>query len=198
MAAAFRRHLALSFLIYPTPLTVSLSDSDSSSLIHDHLDNSEDLQVTRQTNYRSLAASLSLLDIGIGPGPTTVPCQPPSIDGEALPPLLGAEEIAFNKQLDALVQHIKLLGNQIVEAGAISDLTRLEAKDCVERLCHRLENAARIGGRKKRAVFEDEDEVVRATKRIFGKWMVRGGTGVVKVDIDDVKEEEGTSSAMES
>jgi hypothetical protein len=174
LTAAFRRHLALSFVLYPTPLTISLSDSDFCALIHDHLDASKAFTITNKTHYASLAASFSLLDIGIGPGPTKVPCQPPPIDGEPPPTLLNAEEIAFNKQIDALVQHIKLLSNRIIEAGAMSDLTRLEAKDCAERLCHRLENASRIGGRKKRSVFDDEDVVVHASKRMFGKWIGKG------------------------
>jgi hypothetical protein len=174
LTAAFQRRLALSFVLSPT--LPPAFDSDFSTLLHDHLNASKAFKVTKHTHYATLAASLSLLDIGIGPGPTPVPCQPPPADDSSPPetPLLTAEEIAFNKRIDALVQHIKLLGNRIVEAGAIADLTRLEAKDCVEKLVHRLESAARIGGRRKRGVFEDEEEVVRAGKRLFGRWIKRG------------------------
>lgn len=174
MTAAFRRHLALSFVFYPTRIAISLSDTDFCSLLHDHLETSQTYNINKKTHYASLAASLSLLDTGIGPGPMTVPCQPPPIDGEPPPTLLNAEEIAFNKQIDGLVQHIKLISNRIVEAGAIADLTRLEAKDCAERLCHRLESAVRIGGRRKRGIFDDEDAAVTASKKLFGRWIGKG------------------------
>jgi hypothetical protein len=195
MTAAFRRHLALSFLIYPTPVTTSLSDSDISSIIHLHLNESKDFKITRGTNYRTLAASLTLLDVGIGPGPTNVPCRPPPTEGESPGNLLNAQEIAFNKKVDTLVQHIKLLGNKIVEAGAISDLTRLEAKNCLERLVHRLENSVRIGGALKRSVFDDP-EVDRQRKKLF-KWVTKkpatpvGGSddAAAEADVDDEMED---------
>jgi hypothetical protein len=45
-----------------------------------------------------------------------------------------------------------------MEAGAVADLTILDAKDCVERLCSRLEHAVRIGGKKSHDVFGSNDE----------------------------------------
>lgn len=193
MSASFRQHLALAFLIYPGPLNVPPSSPGISSLIHDHLDTSPDYFITRRTDYASLAARLSLLDIGIGPGPTTIPyaLPPPQEESETQtlphPKSLTAEEIAFNKEIDDLVRHIKLISNKFVQAGAISDLTRLQAKNCSEQLCRRLENAARIGGRRKTMVFsrEEDTEVGGGNKGFLSNWMgrnkarSRSGTPVV-------------------
>ncbi|KAF2281612.1 uncharacterized protein EI97DRAFT_454779 [Westerdykella ornata] len=208
LSATFRRHLALSFLLGPaTPIPASLSETDFSHLIHTYLSTDPALKITRHTDYASLAATISLLDVAIGTGPLPVPCQPPAPpqrDSNSIPSstsaatwrfkgpsrsVLTAEEISFNKVIDGLVQSIKLLGNGIVEAGAISDLSRLEAKDGLERLVRRLESAVRIGGRRKRAVFEvDEEDWVgegegemekkrRVVERWFGGRMKDGGGG---------------------
>lgn len=164
--------MALAFLIYPAALNVPLDDPSVSSLIHTHLDNSDGFNITRETDYRALAARFALLDITIGPGLSSVPHQPPKDPASptfAKNPALSSEDVAFNKEIDKLVEHIKLLSNNIIEAGAISDLSRLDAKDYSERLCHRLENTVRIGGRKKKIVFETEDEAEQSRK-LFSRW----------------------------
>jgi hypothetical protein len=74
--------------------------------------------------------------------------------------------------VDALAKHIKLVGNSIIEAGAVADLTILEAKDCVERLCARLEHAVRIGGKKSYDMFgtnNDDQGKQRNIKDMFSK-----------------------------
>lgn len=179
LTATFRQQLALAFLLYPTPLDTPVSSPGIAAIIHNYLDGTSHFNITRDTNYADLAARLSLLDVGIGPGPTTVPDlrSPEPLYEESKSPIpirlssLSTEEIAFNKEVDTLAKRVRLLSNKIVEAGAISDLTRLDAKDGSEKLCHRLEDAVRIGGRKKINIFEDENAAEVKSKRFFGKWL---------------------------
>jgi hypothetical protein len=163
--------MALALLVYPTPLSVPLDDPSVPSLVHAHLDSSSGFNITRETDYRDLAARFALLDIAIGPGLANVPHQPPKDPDSpksAKGPVVSAEVLSFNKEIDTLVEHIKLLSNNIIEAGAISDLSRLDAKDCSERLCHRLDNAVRIGGRKKKNLFDTEE--IDGSRKMFSKW----------------------------
>jgi hypothetical protein len=196
-SATFRRHLALAFLLHPTPLNIPLSSSDLPDVIHDHLNRSPDFFITKTTNYASLAAHFSLLDIGIGPGPMKVPYpRPPELSFDdsqhaVLPQRipLSTEDHTFNKEVDALAKHIKLLSNNIVEAGAISDLSRLDAKDSSERMVRRLENAVRIGGRRRKNIFDDEDEMKEGSSRVFRKWFIKseGKSDAPGVKMEDVK-----------
>jgi hypothetical protein len=140
-----------------------LSSPNIPPLIHNHLESSPHFKITRDTNYITLAARISLLDIGIGPGPLTVPYQPPCTlaesESQEPPPLesTSAEEKAFNK-------------DDIQQVGAIDDMTRLDAKDCFDRLYHRLEDAVRIGGRKSMNVFENNDSTQASSRKLFQKW----------------------------
>jgi hypothetical protein len=72
--------------------------------------------------------------------------------------ILTKKEIEFNQEIDTLAQHVKFVINRISEAGAINDPSRLDAKDNGEKLVHRLQSAARIGGRKRINVFGDSAE----------------------------------------
>jgi hypothetical protein len=165
LTAYLRRHLALSFVLYPNIVDVPLSDPQLPALVHQHLETSTDFFINKQTDYSLLAARMTLLDIAIGPGLLTVPYRPlvspaPSQAGSSpvlAPSPAPAEVKEFNKAVDALAKHIKILGNSVIEAGAVTDLTILDAKDCVERLCSRLEHAVRIGGKKMHDVFGDGD-----------------------------------------
>jgi hypothetical protein len=147
-------------------LDVPLAHPSIPELVHNHLETSPDFRISKDTDYHFLAARITLLDIAIGPGLLSVPYRPlvsaaPSQAGSSpiMAPLPGSDEIKdFNKEVDALAQHIKFLGNSIMEAGAVADLTILDAKDCVERLCSRLEHAVRIGGKKSHDVFGSNDE----------------------------------------
>lgn len=166
LTAYFQRHLALSFLLQPTRIYIPLADPKIPGLIHKHLNTSPSFQISKSTDYAHFAARLTLLDIAIGPGLLSVPYQPlvsPTSSQAGSSPVTAPLPISsdvkdFNKEVDALARHIKLLGNSIVEAGAVVDLTILDAKDCIERLCSRLEHAARIGGKKVHNVFGDDDE----------------------------------------
>lgn len=131
--------------------------------------------MSKDANYSHVAARLALLDIAIGPGPTTVPylplISPPPSETGSSPPLAptpaSSELKEFNKGVDALAQHIKLIGNSIVETGATLDLTILEAKERCERLFWRLQHAVRIGGKKAENVFGDDDEKQLKVKKFF-------------------------------
>jgi hypothetical protein len=157
-------------------LQYPLSSPNIPLLIHNHLESSPHFKITRDIDYISLAARISLLDIGIGPGPLSVPYQPPSTlaepESQEPPPLEwdSAEETAFNKEVDELANHIKLLSNGIQEVGGIDDMTRLDAKDCFDRLYHRLEDAVRIGGRKSTNVFKNNNSTQAGSRKLFQKW----------------------------
>jgi hypothetical protein len=178
LTAYFRRHLALSFLVHPDIVDLPLADSQMSTFLHKLLQSSQHFRINKDTDYRFLTARMTLLDVAIGPGLSIVPYQPlvspaPSRSGSSpiMAPVPGSDEVKdFNKEVDALAQRIKLLGNSIMEAGAVADLTILDAKDSVERLCSRLEHAVRIGGKKMHDVFGDEeDEKQLKVMEIFRK-----------------------------
>ena len=179
LTAYLQRHLALSFLVYPTMVHVPLADPTVPDFIRKHLNRSSEFRIDNDTNYGHLAARLTLLDIAIGPGLLTVPYQPlssptPSQAGSSpvRAPIPASSEIKhFNKEIDALTRQIKLLGNSIVEAAAVMDMSILESKDTVERLCARLEHAVRIGGKKTHNVFGGDEEQDKQLKvnRFFKK-----------------------------
>jgi hypothetical protein len=166
LTAYFRRHLALSFLVHPDTVDLPLADPQVPAFVHEHLRRSQSFRINKETDYRFLTARMTLLDVVIGPGLSTIPYQPlvspapsRSESSPIMAPVPGSDEVKeFNKEVDALAQHIKLLGNSIMEAGAVTDLTILDAKDSIERLCSRLEHAVRIGGKKMHDVFGDDEE----------------------------------------
>lgn len=179
LTASLRRHLALAFLLHPSPLKVSLDSPKILPMIHKLLESSPHFVIRnkRGTDYKAFAARLVLLDIGIGPGLGVVPYPRPVAPEEiqiSKARGLTAEDIAFNHQVDDLARHVRLVGNQIVEAGALTDITILEAKDASEKLFHRLENAVRIGGIKKR-VFIAEEEASEASRNVFLNWVKKPG-----------------------
>ena len=166
LTAYLQRHLALAFLVHPTPVDVPLSDPKVSDIIYKHMKNSPSFQVNKNTNYSHLAARLAHLDIAIGPGLLDVPYQPLSSpttseagSSPVSAPVPASSEVRdFNNQVDALAREFQLLGNSIVEAGAVVDLTIMDTKDSIERLRARLEHAVRIGGKKAHNVFGNDDE----------------------------------------
>ncbi|UPX15930.1 uncharacterized protein EKO05_0006361 [Ascochyta rabiei] len=177
LTAYLQRYLALSFLLYPTSVDVPLADAQLPDLIHTHLETSPHYRMNQGTDYSFLTARLALLDIAIGPGPLNVPYMPlvsppPSEAGSSpfLAPTPGSSEVkVFNRAVDVLAQHIKLLGNSIVETGATLDLTILEAKERCERVYWRLQHAVRIGGKKADDVFGDDEEERQTKIRSFLK-----------------------------
>lgn len=166
LTAYLQRHLALSFLFHPIAVDIPLADARLPGLLHTQLESSPHFRMCKDTNYSFVVARLTLLDIAVGPGPLTVPylpliSPPPSEAGSPPPvaPMPASFEVKeFNKEVDALAQHIKLLGNSIIETGAALDLTILEAKERCERVYWRLQHAVRIGGKKVDNVFGENEE----------------------------------------
>jgi hypothetical protein len=156
---------------------MSLEDPQLPEVLREHLAISLHFRIKKDTDYSYLAARLTLLDIAIGPGLLTVPYQPlisPSTSqADFFPnkaPLPSSSDIKrFNGHIESLAQHIKILGNSIVEAGAVTDLTILEAKDCIEKLCSRLEYAVRIGGKKHHNMFGTDNGGEQLKITIFQK-----------------------------
>lgn len=181
LTAYLQRYLALSFLLHPEVVDVPLSDPKIARMIHQCLNTAPSFRVNKHTNYGHLADLVMLLDIAIGPGLLSVPYQPlvspaPSQGGSSpmdAPVPDSWEMKEFNKEIDALVQHVKMIGNSIVEAGAVVDLSILEAKDATERLCARLEHAVRLGGKKVHNPFAEKDEEQNQQPRLF-KFFGRG------------------------
>lgn len=93
-----------------------------------------------------------------------------------LPPI-SPEEKEFNIQVDALAHQIRLLSNDIVEVGALSNPAKMDAKERSERLVHRLQSTVRTRGRA-RKVFGDVLQEDEGGKVGIGKWFGRrGGAG---------------------
>jgi hypothetical protein len=181
LTASIQRYLALSFLLHPIKVTHPLTSPETLSSIHNHLQKSPNFRVNKKTDYAILAARFTLLDIAIGPGPLIVPFRlitSPSASPESQEqspveaPKPTSDEIkVFNQEVDTLAQRIRLIGNSIHVAGAITDLSRLTASDACDRLRTRLQHVVRIGGKKMKTVFgEDETEDGKATlKDYFNK-----------------------------
>lgn len=181
LTAYLRRHLALSFLLHPIPVDLPLADPQLPALIHKHLRTSSQWHMNKDTNYSFVAARISLLDTAIGPGPLTVPyiplVSPPPSEAGSLSPLVPTPASSalkgFNTEVDALAQHIKLLGNSIVETGAALDLTILTAKERCERLYWRLQHAVRVGGKKEENIFGGNEDVKQLKVKKFFKALPR-------------------------
>lgn len=192
LTASMQRYLALSFLVHPLKVTHPLGSPEVLELIRTLLQSSPKFRITKDTDYADLAAQFTLLDMAIGAGPLAVPYQPlispPASPNSQELSLLAAltppsdEVRKFNKEVDALAQHIRFIGNSINVAGAITDLTRLAANDCCERLCTRLESAVRIGGKRVNDVFKDEEEGNVQGKAIFRNWLSKRKTGSTSLD----------------
>jgi hypothetical protein len=193
----FQRRLALSFFLYPTPFTDSLTSPHLPAIIHNYLSTSPHFQISRDFSYTALGSRMSLLDKAIGPGFSTLSFLPPtaasatasaaatSATNTPVPPSL--EEKAFNESIDLLASRIKWIANRIVDTGT-SGMDRCEAKSICQMLHYRLEGAVRTRGRKLRGAFgggEDEDEGRLVFKRWLGGEGGRGGGGnVVQIDVN--------------
>lgn len=196
LTASFQRYLALSFLLYPEKVVHSFGGTEVLNLIHRHLQTSTKFIVAKNTEYASLAAQFTLLDIAIGPGPLAVPYQPLiSPPASQNPPGLAfnidlappADDVkAFNHEVDALAKQIKLIGNGINVAGAITDLNRLAANDCCDRLCTRLEHAVRIGGRKVKNIFQEDDPGKQYGRAFMEKFLNKGQEKSTRNSVPDI------------
>lgn len=136
--------------------------------ILDHLSKHPLYQISNDTDYPDLGASLSLLDIAIDVGFPTSSYDPASQTKD--------EQDAFNQAIDSLTQKIQWISSKIVDAG-IADLSRSEAREVASRLVYRLESAVRIGGARRKdhlaADIEDKDR----SRTFFKKWLQHPGKG---------------------
>ncbi|KAK1820243.1 hypothetical protein LTR12_005395 [Friedmanniomyces endolithicus] len=130
--------------------------------------------ISNSTNYALLHALISVLDLALDAGfsdfcfitPTTTPPILPSVTEPHRPshPLfafhntsaastkLPEEERAFNSHVDALVAQLKFMASRVRNSGA-AHMTRMEAKEALERVIVRAEWGVRTRGRGRREVF---------------------------------------------
>lgn len=98
------------------------------------------IQRNKEIDYTELAASISILNVGVGSGD---------------PPLTGINEkieSAFNDQVDELSRGIKVISTNIIDNGA-SQLKKTEAKEVLESFNFRLMYAVRIKPKPKTDLF---------------------------------------------
>lgn len=98
--------------------------------------------IRNDTEYDELAASISILSIGIDAG------DPPALSSNA------SHEAAFNADVDLLSDRVKAMFTQIIDAGA-SHMRRTEAKAILEAFHSRLLYAVRTKGKPKTNLFGD-------------------------------------------
>ncbi|KAI4215540.1 MAG: hypothetical protein LQ351_002009 [Letrouitia transgressa] len=138
----FRRRLALAFFFEDDRyLSENASSLISLKAIASHLRKPQ-FNINNETFFPELAASISILAIGID-------------DGD--PPAAGADneiEEAFNKEVDMLSAKVKAIYTQIVDTGA-SHMRRTEAKEVLEAFHSRLEYAVRTKPKAKNTLLGD-------------------------------------------
>lgn len=118
-------------------------------------------RVTDTTDYHELAALMSILDVAIDNGI--------SVDVDLTDPKAEQE---FNSDVDALAQRIKALWSNINDSGA-SFMSRIDAKEVMEGLRHRLMYAVRTKPKPKRSIFEtipDETEQIQKQSAMMSKY----------------------------
>ena len=106
-----------------------------------HLQSSQ-FSVRNATDFAELAASVSILGIGIDDGN-----PPPS-------PLTKEAEKAFNAEVDTLALKVNSMFNDIVDTGA-SHMKKTESKEVLEGLQRRLEYAIRKRPKPRKLIFGD-------------------------------------------
>ena len=165
-----RRRLALSFF-YQDPSFLSKSPPDLvdfPAIIH-HLRGPE-FKIVTTTDYTRLAASISILDIGLDDG------DPPTS------PLDAQAEADFNREVDRLAKMIKSMFTRIIDSGA-SHMTRTEAKDVLEMLQARLMYAVRTKPKLKKGIFGTASTGQKTTwgnGNLMGNFLKRKTTGTTE------------------
>lgn len=135
----FRQRLALAFFFQDSQYLSKVAEHIVDlKLISRRLEKPQ-FAVTNETDFDELTASISILSI--------------SIDCGDLPSTCNKEaELAFNKDVDALVLKVNSMFNDIVDTGA-SHMRRTEAKEVLEGFQRRLEYAVRTKPKPKKMIF---------------------------------------------
>jgi len=121
------------------------------------LKSSPEFAVSDATDYNLLAALADVLDIAIDAGfhadfafLNETAKQPTGPFGR--PPAPSEAEQAFNADIDALTNQLRLMTSRIKDAGA-THLRRTEAKSALERVVVRLEHTVRTRPKPRKGVF---------------------------------------------
>jgi hypothetical protein len=138
----FRRRLALAFFFDNSSyLSKPQQDLVNLGTISHRLTTPKfGIKRDKEFNYTELAASISILNVGVGSGD---------------PPLAGMNEKvenAFNDQVDELSRRIKTMSTSIIDNGA-SQLKKTEAKEILESFNFRLMYAVRTRPKPKNTPF---------------------------------------------
>lgn len=161
-------------------LTYSLTEPKLSRTVTRYLLKSRSFRIDRKTDYLALAAKIDLLDLALGAGFSDLNF----LELSAAPPTMGqatrmkrdpeskAAEAAFNADVDALEQQLKLIENMIVSAGA-EYMSKIQAKNSIERLCSRLRNTVRT------VEWSGEDVFAGSvgSSAVMQRWVGRGRDG---------------------
>lgn len=135
-----RRRLALAFFFEdPSYLSKAPQDLLNLDTVTDHLlRRAFDIKV--DTDYAQLAARISILDIGIDHGISSVDmCDLPN-------------EASFNREVDSLAKQIKAMFTGLIDSGA-SHMSRTEAKEVLRIVHYRLIYAVRTIQEPKSSLF---------------------------------------------
>ena len=158
VACEIRMKLALTFLLGSENMPKS-SEGPATTVIdtlRNHINTSASfdtsLRNARKLNYSDLRSRTMILDTAISDGH-----RPANF-------LSKADELTFNRSVDALADSIKAIYTSINDSGA-SHMTRTEAKDALTALYWRVLIAVRTKPRKKKHIF-DKDGNLRETKDV--------------------------------
>ncbi|KAK0929641.1 hypothetical protein LTR29_016992 [Friedmanniomyces endolithicus] len=168
-----RRRLAL-YCVTESSSTTPLTSPTWFRTLTKRLRTAPEYTISNSTNYALLHALISVLDLALDAGfsdfcfltPTTTPPILPSVtephrrshplfafyNTSAASTKLPEEERAFNSHVDALVTQLKFMASRVRNSGA-AHMTRMEAKEALERLFVRAEWGVRTRGRGRREVF---------------------------------------------
>ncbi|KAF2762400.1 hypothetical protein EJ05DRAFT_284 [Pseudovirgaria hyperparasitica] len=166
----FKRALALSFFLNtPIPgVAHLLSASVAKDVMTCLSTNSLYTAIDDTTDYSTLTASMTLLDVAIDVGfGLPLSASAPGLPGDSTPSLTKDPNVTrFNNDVDALAQRLRTIESCIRDSGA-TDMARMLAKDAVSGVKFRLEGAVRLGAKRKRGMFAAGDEGQESIKKMF-------------------------------
>jgi hypothetical protein len=154
-----RRRLAL-YLVTKSQKNRSLTSEEWLSVLLKRLRTAPEFIMGQKTDYSELMGMVSMLDIAIDAGFSDfafLHTQPeerskPSGRFSAKAPTPPAEQ-AFNRQVDSLAAQLRTMFNSIMGAGA-SHVSRVEAKNALDRLILRIEHSVRTMPKPRKGIFD--------------------------------------------